>query len=109
MKTLAARPAAGDVDARISPRSRLAAYFVISEALTNVAKYAAANRATVRVGRDGSVLVEVSDDGVGGADPAHGSGLRGLGDGLSPALGGKLEVYSRTDTGTTVKASIPCE
>ena len=72
----------------------LAAYFVISEALTNVAKYAAANRATVRVGRDdGSVLVEVSDDGVGGADPAHGSGLRGLGDRLS-ALGGKLEVYS---------------
>ena len=66
---------------------------MISEALTNVAKYAAANRATVRVGRDdGSVLVEVSDDGVGGADPAHGSGLRGLGDRLS-ALGGKLEVY----------------
>jgi signal transduction histidine kinase len=113
VKTLATRaPLPVDVDTRIGevPEAvELAAYFVVSEALTNVAKYAAANRATVRVGRDdGSVLVEVSDDGVGGADPAHGSGLRGLGDRLS-ALGGKLEVDSRTGTGTTVKASIPCE
>jgi signal transduction histidine kinase len=113
VRTLATRaPLPVEVDARIGevPEAvELAAYFVVSEALTNVAKYAAANRATVRVGRDdGSVLVEVSDDGVGGADPAHGSGLRGLGDRLS-ALGGKLEVDSRTGTGTTVKASIPCE
>ncbi len=113
VKTLATRaPLPVDVDARIGevPEAvELAAYFVVSEALTNVAKYAAANRAIVRVGRDdGSVLVEVSDDGVGGADPADGSGLRGLGDRLS-ALGGKLEVDSATGTGTTVKASIPCE
>ena len=113
VKTLAARaPVPVDVDARIGdvPESvELAAYFVVSEALTNVAKYAAANRAYVRVGRhDGGVLVEVSDDGVGGADPARGSGLRGLDDRLS-ALGGKLEVKSRSGAGTTVKASIPCE
>jgi signal transduction histidine kinase len=63
----------------------------------------------VRVGRDdGSVVVEVSDDGVGGADPERGSGLRGLGDRLS-ALGGKLEVDSRSGAGTTVRARIPCE
>jgi signal transduction histidine kinase len=53
-------------------------------------------------------VVEVSDDGVGGADPKQGSGLRGLGDRLS-ALGGKLEVNSRSGAGTTVRASIPCE
>jgi signal transduction histidine kinase len=55
-----------------------AAYFLVAEALTNVAKYAVAKEATVRVQReDGYAVVEVSDDGVGGADPAAGSGLRG--------------------------------
>jgi signal transduction histidine kinase len=113
VETLATRaPLPVDVEARIGevPEAvELAAYFVISEALTNIAKYAAANRATVRVGRDdGSILVEVSDDGVGGADPKRGSGLRGLGDRLS-ALGGRLEIDSRSGSGTTVRASIPCE
>ena len=113
VRTLASRaPLPVDVDAaigRVAEPVELAAYFVISEALTNVAKYAAAERATVRVGRDdGSLVVEVSDDGVGGADPKRGSGLRGLGDRLS-ALGGKLEVDSRSGAGTTVKARIPCE
>ena len=97
VKTLATRaPLPVDVDARIGevPEAvELAAYFVVSEALTNVAKYAAANRATVRVGRDdGSVLVEVSDDGVGGADPAHGSGLRGP---RRQALGARRQARGR--------------
>jgi signal transduction histidine kinase len=113
VRTLATRaPVQVDVEARIGEIPEpveLAAYYVVSEALTNVAKYAGANQATVRVGRhDGSVVVEVSDDGVGGADPKQGSGLRGLGDRLS-ALGGKLEVDSRSGAGTTVRASIPCE
>ena len=82
---------------------------MVAEALTNVAKYAHATHASVNVTRDnGRVLVEVSDDGVGGADPAAGSGLRGLLDRVS-ALGGRLEVDSRPGRGTTVRATIPCE
>jgi signal transduction histidine kinase len=94
---------------RLPDRVESAAYFVVAEALTNVAKYAQATHATVHVSRDdGQVLVEVSDDGVGGADPATGSGLRGLLDRVS-ALGGRLEVDSRPGRGTTVRAEIPCE
>src|SRR5918992_3898949 len=77
---------------RLPEPVKAAAYYLIAEALTNVAKYAEAS--TVRVGvavRDGDVRVEVSDDGVGGADPANGSGLRGLADRVE-ALGGSLEV-----------------
>jgi signal transduction histidine kinase len=86
-----------------------AAYFVVAEALTNVVKYAQATYASVNVAHDnGQVLVEVSDDGIGGADPATGSGLRGLLDRVS-ALGGNLEVDSRPGRGTTVRATIPCE
>ena len=71
-----------------------AAYFVVSEALTNVAKYADASQATVQVERDnGHVLVEVTDDGVGGADPGRGTGLRGLADRIW-ALDGRLDVDS---------------
>jgi glucose-6-phosphate-specific signal transduction histidine kinase len=74
-----------------------------------VAKYAWATRASVNVTRaDGRVLVQVSDDGVGGADPATGSGLRGLVDRVS-ALGGTLEVDSPPGRGTTVRAAIPCD
>jgi signal transduction histidine kinase len=87
----------------------LAAYFVVSESLTNIAKYAHASRAVVRVGRqNGRVVVEVADDGVGGADPNRGSGLRGLADRVS-ALGGRFDVSSGADSGTIVTASIPCE
>ena len=94
---------------RLPDRVESAAYFVVAEALTNVAKYAHATRACVNVRRlDGQVLVEVSDDGVGGADPATGSGLRGLLDRVS-AVGGRLEVDSRPGQGTTVRAAIPCE
>jgi signal transduction histidine kinase len=86
-----------------------AAYFVVSEALTNVSKYARATRAEVRVERtNGRVTVEVRDDGIGGADPTRGSGLRGLADRIS-ALDGRLEVESDAGRGTTVRAVVPCE
>jgi signal transduction histidine kinase len=85
-----------------------AAYFVVAEALTNVAKYAAASSAAVRIKRNGGyALVEVRDDGVGGADPAVGTGLRGLADRLA-ALDGRLEVHSPPGEGTTVRAEVPC-
>jgi signal transduction histidine kinase len=85
-----------------------ATYFVIAEALTNVARYAEAESATVRVSRsDGTVEVEVRDDGVGGADPEAGSGLRGLADRVA-ALEGRLEVSGEDGEGTTVRARIPC-
>jgi signal transduction histidine kinase len=85
-----------------------ATYFVIAEALTNVARYAEADAATVRVSRDdGAVEVEVRDDGVGGADPASGTGLRGLEDRVA-ALEGRLAVSSPAGEGTTVRARIPC-
>jgi signal transduction histidine kinase len=94
---------------RLPGRVESAAYFVVAEALTNVTKYAHASHASVTVSReDGQVTVEVSDDGVGGADPATGSGLRGLFDRVS-ALGGSLEVDSEPGRGTTVRAAIPCE
>jgi len=80
----------------------------VSEALTNVAKYADATHARVRVTREnGRVLVEVADDGVGGANPAQGTGLRGLLDRVA-AVDGKLEVDSQPGHGTTVRATIPC-
>jgi signal transduction histidine kinase len=86
----------------------LAAYFVACEALTNVAKYASASRVDVRVWRDrGSVLVEISDDRVGGADERLGSGLRGLADRLE-ALDGSLHVVSPAGGGTLVTAAVPC-
>jgi signal transduction histidine kinase len=93
---------------RLPEAIELAAYFVVSEALTNVAKYADATLATVSVERhNGRVVVAVADDGVGGADPTRGSGLRGLADRMA-VLEGRLEVESEPGRGTTVKASIPC-
>ena len=84
-----------------------AAYFVVSEALTNVAKYARATQATVAVRRlNGRVTVEVADDGVGGADAASGSGLRGLADRVA-ALDGKLSLDSPAGSGTRLQADIP--
>ena len=85
-----------------------AAYFVVSEALANVAKYARATQATVTVERtNGQLTVEVADDGVGGADAAQGSGLRGLADRLA-ALDGTLSLDSPAGRGTRLRASIPC-
>ena len=93
---------------RLPEAIELAAYFVVSEALTNVAKYADATQATVSVERhNGRVVVAVADDGVGGADPGRGSGLSGLADRMM-VLEGRLEVESEPGRGTTVKASIPC-
>jgi signal transduction histidine kinase len=84
-----------------------AAYFVVSEALTNVARHANAERAVVRVARRDVVLcVEIEDDGSGGADVTGGSGLRGLADRVG-ALDGELEVESQPGRGTTVRASLP--
>ena len=101
------------VELTACPRGRLpdqvesAAYFVVAEALTNVAKYARASRARVNVTHEnGGVLVEIADDGVGGADPSRGSGLRGLRDRLA-AVDGALEIDSRRDRGTIVRATIP--
>jgi signal transduction histidine kinase len=75
--------------------------------LTNVAKYAEASIATVRVCvEDSHVLVEVSDDGVGGADASRGSGIRGLADRVE-ALDGRLDVDSPPGAGTRVSAAIP--
>ena len=85
-----------------------AAYFVVAESLTNVAKHADATHACVRVSRVGeAVTVEVSDDGVGDADAAVGSGLRGMADRVS-ALEGRLQVDSARGRGTTITATIPC-
>ena len=84
-------------------------YFITAEALTNVAKYAGANGAEVRVSEDsGRVRVEIHDDGIGGADPRQGSGLRGLRDRVD-ALDGRLEVHSPPGTGTTIIAELPME
>ena len=93
---------------RLPPPVEAAAYYVVSEALTNVAKYAQASTVGVRVTRlNGSAVVEVADDGVGGADPLQGSGLRGLADRVE-ALDGKLHVESAPGRGTVVRAEIPC-
>jgi signal transduction histidine kinase len=94
---------------RVPEAVELAAYFVVAESLTNIVKYADASQAVVRLQRDnGRVVVEVTDDGVGGADPQRGTGLRGLEDRVS-SLGGEFEVASSPETGTTVVARIPCE
>jgi signal transduction histidine kinase len=84
-----------------------AMYYVVAESITNVAKYAHASSASVSIGRsNGSATVTVSDDGVGGADPAGGSGLRGLAARVE-ALNGRLDVDSPVGGGTCVKAEIP--
>jgi signal transduction histidine kinase len=93
---------------RFPEHVELAAYFVVSEALTNVAKYAAASHATVAVVQNnGALTVEVTDDGVGGAYVEGGSGLRGLAARLE-SIEGRLDVESAPGNGTTVRASIPC-
>ena len=84
-----------------------AAYYVVSEALANAAKYAQATTVGVRIDRaDGRILVDVADDGIGGADPSHGTGLHGLADRLE-ALDGTLSVESPDGGGTRIHAEIP--
>jgi PAS domain S-box-containing protein len=83
------------------------AYFVVAESLTNVARYAGATRARVRLAREADdVVVEIADDGVGGVDTEAGSGLRGLADRVE-ALDGVLDVASTRGRGTRVRATIP--
>jgi signal transduction histidine kinase len=92
---------------RLPREIEAAAYFMCSEALTNVAKHASATRASLAVAHgDGGVTIEVSDDGVGGADQRQGSGLRGLADRIE-ALGGTLRVESPPQRGTRISAEIP--
>jgi len=92
---------------RYSPAVEGAAYFVISEALTNVTKYAKATRARVRIeALNDHLSIEIDDDGVGGADPRSGSGLRGLADRLA-ALDGTIAIVSPPGGGTRITAQIP--
>ena len=95
---------------RYRPQVETTAYYVVAEALTNVVKYAKAGSVVVRVEEAGDMLiVDVIDDGIGGADPANGSGLRGLDDRVA-AAGGRLAIRSErgADRGTTIHAEIPC-
>ena len=93
---------------RLPEAVELAAYFVASEALANVGKYAQATSVTMRVWRAGTLAgIEVADDGIGGADDTAGSGLRGLADRVE-ALDGRLRVVSPPGAGTTVTAELPC-
>jgi signal transduction histidine kinase len=112
LRTLAARSSL-PVEIRHVPDERLpapveaAAYFVVSEALANVAKHAHASAAFVSVARRGdSVEVEVEDDGVGGAEPRSGSGLAGLADRVH-TLEGRLTIESKPGHGTCLRAKIP--
>ncbi len=97
-----------EIEGRLPDEVEVAAYYLISESLANVGKYARASSATVEVARgNGRIWVEVVDDGVGGADTEDGSGLRGLADRVE-ALGGQLRVWSPRGGGTRVRAEIPC-
>ena len=92
---------------RLPEELEVATYFVCSEALANVAKHASASRTSVRVAARADRLdIEVTDDGVGGADPTGGSGLRGLRDRVE-SLGGRLRVESPPGKGTSVTAELP--
>jgi signal transduction histidine kinase len=100
-----------DVDAedgeRLPPAVETTAYYVICEALANIAKYAGASGASVHVRRAGDrVVIAVDDDGVGGADAARGSGLRGLAERLE-ALDGTIALDSPPGAGTRLRAEIP--
>ena len=97
-----------DVVGRLPERIEVAAYYVVSESLANIAKHAQAREARVALEQQpGRLVVEVVDDGVGGADTERGSGLRGLADRVE-ALGGRLRVWTPLGGGTRVRAEIPC-
>ena len=94
---------------RFEDRVETAAYFVASEALANAAKHARASHVVLRAARrNGSLVVSVNDDGVGGAVPSEGSGLSGITDRVA-ALGGRVSVVSPPGQGTLVTAELPCE
>jgi signal transduction histidine kinase len=112
LKALARRSAlpvevTGELGARFPAELEVAVYYVVSEALTNAVKHAAASAVRVSVAVAGDTLkVTVRDNGAGGADPARGSGLTGLGDRVE-ALGGQISVTSPPGYGTTIAASLP--
>jgi signal transduction histidine kinase len=96
------------LDGRLDESIEVAAYYVVSESLANIGKHAQASSASVSVGREnGDLVVEVADDGVGGADTERGTGLRGLADRVE-AHGGRLRVWTPRGGGTRVRAEIPC-
>jgi signal transduction histidine kinase len=99
----------GVPEKRLGDTVEAAAYFLVSESLANVAKYADASIVRISITqRNGHAIVDVEDDGAGGADPSRGSGLRGLSDRVQ-ALGGTLGVESPPGEGTWIHAEIPCE
>jgi PAS domain S-box-containing protein len=111
LETLAARmPVPVELtapDERLHPDVEAAAYYVVAEALTNVAKYARASSAKVCASpQDGVLVVTVTDDGAGGADPGNGSGLRGLADRIA-VFDGTLAIESPPGKGTSIRAEIP--
>jgi signal transduction histidine kinase len=96
------------LETRLPEQHEEAAYYLVSESLTNVAKYARASAVRVEVARtNGRLVVEVADDGCGGAKTDGGTGLRGLADRVE-ALDGRLRVFSPEGGGTRVRAEIPC-
>jgi signal transduction histidine kinase len=113
LESLAARAAipvrlSVELEDRLPEPLEVAAYYLVSESLANVGKHAHATSATVAVARaDGQVVVEIVDDGIGGADTERGSGLRGLADRVE-ALDGRLRVWTPAGHGTRVRAEIPC-
>ena len=107
----AALPARLDVSlsGRLPAPVETAAYFVVSEAVTNAIKHSHATELSIRAFvRDGVLVVDVSDDGIGGAGVGGGSGIRGMTDRVE-ALGGSLTVSSPPGRGTTLRVEIPCE
>ena len=97
-----------ETDGRLPEAIEVAAYYLVCESLTNVGKYAQASAATVAITHaNGSVQIEVTDDGVGGVDTDAGSGLRGIADRIE-ALDGRLRIWSPSGGGTRIRADIPC-
>jgi signal transduction histidine kinase len=113
LETLAARAPVPvrltvDLPGRVAEAVEVAAYYVVCESLTNIGKHAQASSATVSVREaDGTMVIEVVDDGRGGADTEKGTGLRGLADRVE-ALGGRLRVWTPIGGGTRVRAELPC-
>jgi signal transduction histidine kinase len=97
-----------DVEERVDEPLEVAAFYVVSESLANIGKHAQATSATIDVARaHGQLVVEIVDNGVGGADSEDGTGLRGLADRVE-ALDGRLLVWSPSSGGTRVRAELPC-
>jgi signal transduction histidine kinase len=97
-----------DVDGRLPEPLEVAAYYVVSESLANIAKHAQAKAARVEIVKEhGELVLEIVDDGIGGADSERGTGLRGLADRVE-SLDGRLRVWTPRGGGTRVRAEIPC-